>query len=462
MLEQKVIRDAGESEEQRILIKPKYIMPFIRGEYHMEKSISKMEHQAGSDANRVNQFKNSVQLIQQFISENRLEPMLRANYSRTAFEIPGDDRVRISLDTNLAFIREDALDRGRPCRDPEDWHRHDIDDTEMEYPFSNIHKGEVSEFHYGVLEIKVRGNKQYEWVADLMSSHLVKEIPRFSKFIDGTSILFDDYVNVFPFWKSLAETDISVDPQTAFDNEQGRKAKLAAEELVVGSLFGTSPSRGSFRPAGSPSGRSPLPSTSFPRATADMTRREDTKGKGKGKSRLIEEGDESEDEITPEEATSTTTAGLRSLFPTFSTSRYAQKHRPLPPGVTKPDFWIKDQGPVRVEAKVWLANQRTFIKWQHVTVLLASLSLGLYNAAGKDNDIARALAVIYTAFAIFAGCWGYGIYMWRSNLIRKRSPKDFDNRFGPVIICAGLALALILNFVFKVCHINLTPLANAK
>jgi hypothetical protein len=193
-----------------------------------------------------------------------------------------------------------------------------------------------------------------------------------------------------------------------------------------------------------------------------MTRREDTKGKGKGKSRLIEEGDESEDEITPEEATSTTTAGLRSLFPTFSTSRYAQKHRPLPPGVTKPDFWIKDQGPVRVEAKVWLANQRTFIKWQHVTVLLASLSLGLYNAAGKDNDIARALAVIYTAFAIFAGCWGYGIYMWRSNLIRKRSPKDFDNRFGPVIICAGLALALILNFVFKVCHINLTPLANAK
>jgi VTC domain/Domain of unknown function (DUF202) len=459
MLEKKIIKDAGESEEQRILIKPKYIMPFIKGEYHMEKTIAKMEHQPGYNANKASQFKDAVQDIQAFISGNKLEPMLRANYSRTAFEIPGDDRIRISLDTNLAFIREDALDRGRPCRDPEDWHRHDIDDTEMEYPFNNIHKGEVSQFPYAILEIKVRGNKQYEWVADLMSSHLVKEVPRFSKFIDGTSILFDDYVNVFPFWKSLAETDIRVDPQIAFDYEQERKAKLAVEDLVVGSLFGASPSRGSFRPTGSPVGKSPLPSTSFPKATAGMTRTEDPKGKGKGKSRIIEEDVESDDEVTPEEPITSTATGLRNLFPTFSTSRYAQRHRPLPPGVTKPTSWIKDQGPVRVEAKVWLANQRTFIKWQHVTVLLTSLSVGLYNAAGENNDIARALAVIYTVFAIFAGCWGYGIYMWRSNLISKRSPTDFDNRFGPIIICAGLALALILNFIFKVSQ--MIPLLSA-
>ena len=111
-------------------------------------------------------------------------------------------------------------------------------------------------------------------------------------------------------------------------------------------------------------------------------------------------------------------------------------------------MWIKDQGPVKVEAKVWLANQRTFIKWQHVSVLLASLSLGLYNAAGEGNNIARALAVV--CIAAFTLAWGYIMYMYRAKLIRERSGKDFDAITGPLVVCVGLAVALCLNFGFKV------------
>ncbi|KAK5133358.1 hypothetical protein LTR08_007792 [Meristemomyces frigidus] len=149
----------------------------------------------------------------------------------------------------------------------------------------------------------------------------------------------------------------------------------------------------------------------------------------------------------------TTTYGT--LLPTFSTSKYAAHRRnssrngPLPPGVTKPQHWLKDAGPVKVEAKVWLANQRTFVKWQHVSVLLASLSLGLYNAAGVDNRVARALAVVYTIVACLAAGWGYGVYLWRANMIRGRSGKDFDAILGPVVVCVGLIVALVLNFAFK-------------
>lgn len=152
--------------------------------------------------------------------------------------------------------------------------------------------------------------------------------------------------------------------------------------------------------------------------------------------------------------------GLSSLFPSFSTSKYARskastgtaKPITLPPGVRHPGIWIKDQGPVRVEAKVWLANQRTFIKWQHVSVLLASLSLGLYNAAGEANNIARILAVVYTCIALFTLLWGYGIYMWRRRLIVQRSGTDFDAVVGPLVVAVGLAVALGLNFGFKVCE----------
>ena len=74
------------------------------------------------------------------------------------------------------------------------------------------------------------------------------------------------------------------------------------------------------------------------------------------------------------------------------------------------------------------------------------------NAAGADNNIARGLALVYTLVAVFTGAWGYGIYMWRQSLIYKRSGRDFDAITGPVVVCIGLIVALLLNFAFKVCR----------
>jgi len=157
-------------------------------------------------------------------------------------------------------------------------------------------------------------------------------------------------------------------------------------------------------------------------------------------------------------------SSLLGLFPGFSTSRYGRRHRQrrrkgsdssgdsepiLPPGVTKPEKLIMHSNPVNVEPKVWLANQRTFIKWEHVSILLATLSLGLYNAAGKNNTIAHALGLAYTGIALFTGIWGYWVYLERSRLIRERSGKDFDQRLGPIVVSLGLAAALCLNFGFK-------------
>lgn len=151
-------------------------------------------------------------------------------------------------------------------------------------------------------------------------------------------------------------------------------------------------------------------------------------------------------------------ARLRSLFPSFSASSYAQAQRrreqELPPGVRHPGVWIKDQGPLKVEPKVWLANQRTFVKWQHVTVLLMMLSVSLYNAAGENNKIARGLALVYTLVAAFCGTWGWGVYMYRNQLIRQRSPKDLHQSLGPVIVCLALIAALCINFALKVSHRN--------
>jgi hypothetical protein len=87
----------------------------------------------------------------------------------------------------------------------------------------------------------------------------------------------------------------------------------------------------------------------------------------------------------------------------------------------------------------------------HVSVLLATLSLSLYNGAGESNPVGRVLGVAYTVIALGAGAWGWWIYIVRSRMIEQRSGKDFDSIVGPIVICAALIVALCLNFGFKVC-----------
>ncbi|KIW99343.1 uncharacterized protein Z518_11331 [Rhinocladiella mackenziei CBS 650.93] len=460
VLEKKSVGEDIESKDIRISLKEKYIQPFLKGEYKMEKQLQKLEDRLGPDSEEVKAFKANVEEIQSFIKDKDLEPVLRASYTRTAFQIPGDDRIRISLDTDLAFIREDAMDPDRPCRDPDDWHRSDIDDNEMQYPFPSIKKGEISRFQHAVLEIKVKDTKYTRnntWLHDLMNSHLVKEEKRFSKFVHGVAELFEDYVNSFPFWLSDLETDIRRDPVTAYQEEQEREAKKAEDEMAVGSLLAGSKLSSSKGKGGSPG--------KFPerRLSGQVSQSVQSPSRLKPADQLeatAEERDTDEEGVhvdTSVDVRDSSRGGLRSFLPAFSNSRYARRHRqgaawedaPLPPGVKDPGVWIKDQGELKIEGKVWLANQRTFIKWQHIAVLLATLSLGLYNAAGVDNNIARILSVVYTGFAVFAAVWGWGVYMWRSKLITERSGKDFDNAIGPFIVTIGLACALILNFAFK-------------
>lgn len=457
VLEKKSVGEGVESREIRVPIKEKYIKPFLQGEYKMEKQIKKLEDRLGPDSEEVKSFKANVDEIQSFIREKDLEPVLRASYTRTAFQIPGDDRIRISLDTDLAFIREDAMDPDRPCRDPGDWHRSDIDQNRLEYPYSSIKKGEISRFQHAVLEIKIKDTKYTRnntWLHDLMNSHLVKEEKRFSKFVHGVAELFEDYVNIFPFWLSDLETDIRKDPVTAYEEEQEREAKQAADEMAVGSFLGTSRLSSSMGKFGSPS---KYPERRVSGQISQSVRSSRLKPVDQLEPPTEEHDSDEGHPDTRVKAGDSLRGGLRSLLPAFSNSRYARRRRrgaawedaPLPEGVKHPGVWIKDRGELKVEGKVWLANQRTFIKWQHIAVLLATLSLGLYNAAGANNKIARILALVYTAFAVFAGVWGWAVYMWRSKLITERSGRDFDNVFGPFLVSVGLACALVLNFVFK-------------
>jgi len=68
---------------------------------------------------------------------------MRSFYNRTAFQLPGDARVRISLDTELTLVREDNWD-GK-TRSGDNWRRTDIG---IDYPFDQVAKEDKELFKW--------------------------------------------------------------------------------------------------------------------------------------------------------------------------------------------------------------------------------------------------------------------------------------------------------------------------
>ncbi|KAJ1963858.1 hypothetical protein IWQ62_003093, partial [Dispira parvispora] len=105
--------------------------------------------------------------------------------------------------------------------------------------------------------------------------------------------------------------------------------------------------------------------------------------------------------------------------------------------------------PVRVEPKVFFANERTFLSWLNFTVVLGSLALGLLNFG---DSVGRISGAIFTIISMVAMVYALAIYQWRATKIRNREAGPYDDRFGPTLLVVVLLVAVIINFWLKFSH----------
>jgi len=102
--------------------------------------------------------------------------------------------------------------------------------------------------------------------------------------------------------------------------------------------------------------------------------------------------------------------------------------------------------PVRVEPKVFFANERTFLSWLHFTVVLGGLAVGLLNFGDKVGQISAAM---FSLVALAVMLYALYTFHWRAAAIRKRSTAPYDDRVGPTILSIALLAAVIVNFVLR-------------
>lgn len=101
---------------------------------------------------------------------------------------------------------------------------------------------------------------------------------------------------------------------------------------------------------------------------------------------------------------------------------------------------------VRVEPKVFFANERTFLSWLHFTVVLGGLAVGLLNFGDKVGKISAAM---FSVIALGIMIYALFVYHWRASAIRKRGTGPYDDRLGPTLLCIALFIAIVTNFILR-------------
>ena len=393
------------SVKARFPIKEKYLNNFLRGEYTTDELFAKQREQGRLSKKEIDEMEQLAQEVQYTVLTKRLHPMMRTFYNRTAFQLPGDARVRISLDTELSLVREDNMGR---TRSGNNWRRTDIG---VDYPFKQLPDSDICRFPYAILEVKLQthvGQEPPQWVVDLVNSHLVESVPKFSKFIHGCATLLEDKINVLPFWL----------PQMDIDIRKPRVRKFGV--LRPADTAGSSSASGQSGDEDHMQIRMIAEATETTPMLSGQDWHEDTEHSTSSRTQKFFK------QLSP--------AGLQKLFKKSKTT-----FRRKPTGTSRRAAATAKPPPV----KTFFANERTFLAWLQFTLLLGGLAVGLLNFS---DNIGRVSAGIFTFLAMSVMVYALYNYHDRANRVTKNETGEYSDKYGPAVLTGFMVLAVTINF----------------
>ncbi|KAK0193803.1 VTC domain-containing protein [Armillaria mellea] len=473
------------SVKARFPIKEHLVNAFLRGEYTMDAEFQQLVKKGKKTQQEVDSMIQLAGEVQYAVLTRKLQPVMRSFYNRTAFQLPGDARVRISLDTELTMVREDNWD-GR-VRAGDNWRRTDIG---IDHPFEQLPEDDKELFKYGVLEVKLQTQLGQEAAA--------VAVPKFSKFIHGCATLLPNRVDLVPFWLPQMDTDI-LKPDTGYLSIIERPSTISS-------------SRGSLEQHDSSHSQSP-PHANYAEPVSEgeedenmdvAPAKDEYKRTGLSGEEVtaaiaypipldeetVEADDEGADERTAflrgrktQQPTATRKARALSIDPLAPSSAFDETLRTRLKGESqtrerglervdeggdegRPETgtddrllvreWTAPAGkrisiPVRIEPKVYFATERTFLKWLNMSVFIGTIATTLLNFTSPDDSRGLISAALFTFCALLAIAYSAGIFLYRALSLRQRRAEGlYYDKYGPTILCFVLFSAMASNIGLRV------------
>jgi SPX domain protein involved in polyphosphate accumulation/uncharacterized membrane protein YidH (DUF202 family) len=427
----------GASVKDRIELATDDVQRFLSGHLSAQEYSNRLRSK-GADPKLVDQAHFVANGIQTSVRNKQLEPVCRVFYHRTTFQLPEDSEVCVKIDSDVAFIREDNFLRARR-RGPQEWRRPDVG---IDYPFSYLHESEILRFPYAVMEAK--GSP--EWLTKLLQSHLVHEVPRFSKYLHGASYLFRDRLPLLPWWLSEMEIDIRKPRATDFGLSRSKSFKPLVDGQYRRAMEAEHLRMNIVKEDDAGNKKALLDRS---KSINDWDNRPH-----RMQSTLVHKGDDPLNYGPLKRAARKEGEGPLGEAIVFSNGdiRLDMSDKRL---FESSGMYIKDPNDpnavipvkkVKVEPKVFFSNERTFIAWLQFCALLLSVALNLLNFGDKVSRIAGALFI-----GISAGIAIYALYQFerRAWMINRRIVGRYDDLWGPAVLCVLLVGALVVNFYLR-------------
>ncbi|KAI9269157.1 VTC domain-containing protein [Phascolomyces articulosus] len=441
--------DGQKSIKERFRLDEKNVDPYLTGQYTPQMVADHLLNQKRKKSPVAEKARTTSASVYNSIHQRKLKPILRCFYNRLAFQKPGDPRVRVSLDTDLAYIRED---KNHAYHGKRKWRR---DDVGIAYPFKHLpDQNDVHCFPYAVLETKIQthlGQQMPEWLARLTNSHLVHPVPRFSKYLHGACFFFKERLPILPWW--LSEVDINIKKPRI--DQFGLSRTVSLRPLLDGGLVAIEiPPDSSAETEKRDSGMAsslykPLPPPATSTTAGSQTLHSSTDGT---------------------KQTTTTGNNKKSFKGWFQQRRFYYRRlgnhyrkkikrnnsinngNPTSSSNEKGNNYNNSSGKVlpsvkvRVEPKTFFANERTFISWLQFCALILTISLSLINFGDHVSQLCGGFFLIIAALLSIYALWRY---QYRAYQIRNRSNTRYDDMYGPAILCILLVIAIIVNFSLR-------------
>lgn len=356
------------SVKERFTVQESQVQSLLQGTFDVDAEVQRMVKKGKSQQAISDWFELATEVIQA-INSKQLVPTMRTQYMRTAFQIPFDATVRVSLDTNLCMIAE----RTKETLAGDRWFR----DPNIAVPLN-----EITRFPHGVLEVKLQLQDESAtpaWVTEMLESGKLLEVHKFSKFIHGGAVLMPEDVRSVPYWIDDATLAESIRVSGA---GHLLETSTGANEFYKHLL--PHDAEGKVKARVKPSKAEVADSTTLSAAAAIERQKElkssyqfapggaDVEAAGGDTPGCCEDCFEWTQPMSSDHVTGQKVDALNlvcciivgCMLTRLCTSIY----------------------PLQVEPKLFFANERTFISWLHMAVILASMSTGVlaFTSTGSE------------------------------------------------------------------------------
>lgn len=113
------------------------------------------------------------------------------------------------------------------------------------------------------------------------------------------------------------------------------------------------------------------------------------------------------------------------------------------------------KAPIKIEPKVFFANERTFLAWMHLSVVLAGASIAILAFAESQNPVSQLYGIVLLPVAIAFIVYSMYQYTRRAKMIRTRHPGPYEDTVGPVVLGVMLMVSITAQFALKLYDLHL-------